>query len=90
MKHVHLLRDSERVDASRSPKSRGIGFVLFEDHEHALRALRKLNNNPFVFSKDKRPIVEFALEDKRQQAKRTAKVERRKKQGAELQPRKPK
>ena len=33
-------------------------------HEHALQALRKLNNNPKIFTDAHRPIVEFAIEDK--------------------------
>lgn len=43
--------------------SKGFGFVAFSKHEHALGALRKLNNNPSVFSRDKRPIVEFSIEN---------------------------
>lgn len=44
--------------------SKGFAFVEFEKHEHALKALRKLNNNPDVFTDVKRPIVELAIEDK--------------------------
>lgn len=44
--------------------SKGFAFVEFERHEHALKALRKLNNNPDVFTDIRRPIVEFAIEDK--------------------------
>lgn len=43
--------------------SKGFGFVAFSKHEHALAALRCLNNNPAVFSRDKRPIVEFSIEN---------------------------
>jgi len=46
-------------------KSKGFGFVEFKKHEHALLALRDLNNNPQYFGEKRRPIVEFALEDKR-------------------------
>ncbi|XP_029910201.1 RNA-binding protein 28 isoform X2 [Myripristis murdjan] len=46
-------------------QSLGYGFVQFRDHEHALSALRHLNNNPDVFGPHKRPIVEFSLEDGR-------------------------
>ncbi len=31
------------------PKSRGRGFIEFTEHEHALCALRQLNNNPTTF-----------------------------------------
>lgn len=43
--------------------SKGFGFVAFSKHEHALAALRRLNNNPSAFSRDKRPIVEFSIEN---------------------------
>lgn len=43
--------------------SKGFGFVAFSKHEHAILALEKLNNNPTVFSRDKRPIVEFSIEN---------------------------
>ncbi|XP_053741219.1 RNA-binding protein 28 [Synchiropus splendidus] len=45
--------------------SLGYGFVQFQEHEDALAALRYLNNNPDIFSEQKRPIVEFSLEDLR-------------------------
>ena len=44
--------------------NKGFAFVEFEKHEHALKSLRKLNNNPHVFMDTRRPIVEFAVEDK--------------------------
>lgn len=43
--------------------SKGFGFVAFSKHEHALAALRCLNNNPSIFSRDRRPIVEFSIEN---------------------------
>uniref|UniRef100_A0A3Q0T752 RNA binding motif protein 28 n=1 Tax=Amphilophus citrinellus TaxID=61819 RepID=A0A3Q0T752_AMPCI len=46
-------------------QSLGYGFVQFQDHEHALSTLRYLNNNPYIFGSQKRPIVEFSLEDSR-------------------------
>ncbi|XP_061891218.1 RNA-binding protein 28 [Entelurus aequoreus] len=46
-------------------QSLGYGFVQFQEHEHALTALRYLNNNPDIFGAHKRPIVEFSLEDSR-------------------------
>ncbi len=33
------------------PQSKGIGFVEFSEHEHAIVALRQMNNNPQVFSR---------------------------------------
>ena len=55
-------------------KHKGIGFVEFNTHEEAMTALRAMNNNPEVFSKQKRPIVEFAVED----ARAVKKLEKRK------------
>jgi nucleolar protein 4 len=46
-------------------ESRGFGFLEFKEHEKALEVLRALNNNPRYFSKAKRLIVEFAVEDVR-------------------------
>ncbi|KAM7003429.1 LOW QUALITY PROTEIN: RNA-binding protein 28 [Tautogolabrus adspersus] len=46
-------------------QSLGYGFVQFQEHEHALSTLRYLNNNPDIFGPNKRPIVEFSLEDSR-------------------------
>ncbi|CAB1313751.1 unnamed protein product [Coregonus sp. 'balchen'] len=44
-------------------RSLGYGFVQFQDHEHALKTLRYLNNNPDIYGNTKRPIAEFSLED---------------------------
>jgi nucleolar protein 4 len=56
-------RDKERKGEDGNLRSKGMGFVEFTEHAHAIAALRELNNNPSVFSKDRRPIVEFAIED---------------------------
>jgi nucleolar protein 4 len=71
--HARLLFDNTRPDANGKPRSRGIGFVEFDAHDHALAALRTLNNNPTIFTAAKRPIVEFAVED----ARAVKKLERR-------------
>ena len=47
--HAKLLYDATRPDADGKPRSRGLGFVEFEEHEHALTALRALNNHPDAF-----------------------------------------
>jgi nucleolar protein 4 len=52
-----------RLANGKFTTSKGFGFVQFADHVHALQALRKLNNNPDVFSNAKRPIVEFSIEN---------------------------
>ena len=50
VKQVKILRDSEKLgQADGLPRSRGLGFVEFLDHEHAICALRQLNNNPAPF-----------------------------------------
>ena len=71
--HAKLLFDPTRPDENGKPRSRGIGFVEFAEHEHALAALRALNNNPATFTPQRRPIVEFAVED----ARAVRKLERR-------------
>jgi len=60
-----LVRDSERRNVDNSRRSRGFGFIAFNDHQAALKVLEFLNNNPKVFGGTRRPIVEFAIEDKR-------------------------
>eukprot|EP00250_Pteridium_aquilinum_P011016 c19783_g1_i1 orf=133-3339(+) len=58
IKQVKILRDEAKGD-----KSRGVAFVEFTEHQHALVALRVLNNNPETFGSDRRPIVGFAIEN---------------------------
>lgn len=45
---VKILRETGKVGDSDS-KSKGLAFVEFTEHEHALCALRQLNNNPIPF-----------------------------------------
>ncbi|XP_076059440.1 RNA-binding protein 28-like [Oratosquilla oratoria] len=61
---AHVMRDMKNLDKNGIAISRGYGFVGFTEHEHALKALRTINNNPNVFSNEKRPIVEFSLENR--------------------------
>ncbi|CAH8582398.1 unnamed protein product [Schistosoma intercalatum] len=47
-------------------RSLGYGFVAFTNHENALSVLYGLNNNPNAFPpSNRRPIVEFSLENMR-------------------------
>lgn len=46
---VKVLRDNTRLTKEGDPTSKGIAFAEFTDHEHALCALRQLNNNPGPF-----------------------------------------
>jgi RNA recognition motif-containing protein len=65
IKTVNIVRDAERRTDANERRSRGFGFMAFEDHRSATTALELLNDNPSVFGGGKRPIVEFAIEDKR-------------------------
>uniref|UniRef100_A0A673LK48 RRM domain-containing protein n=1 Tax=Sinocyclocheilus rhinocerous TaxID=307959 RepID=A0A673LK48_9TELE len=60
-----VMYDKKPIRGQVIGKSLGYGFVAFKEHEHALQALRHLNNNPDIFGPQKRPIVEFSLEDGR-------------------------
>jgi hypothetical protein len=33
------------------------------EHDHAVACLRQLNNNPAAFTNERRPIIEFAIEN---------------------------
>ena len=46
---VKVLRDPTKKDGKGSPQGKGIAFAEFSDPEHALCALRQLNNNPAPF-----------------------------------------
>lgn len=62
---VKLVRDMERKTESKERRSKGFGFMAFKDHRSAMASLEFLNDNPDIFGGGKRPIVEFAIEDKR-------------------------
>lgn len=55
IRQAKILLDEERTGPDGAPRSKGIGFVEFGEHEHALCALRQLNNNPTAFTKVRRP-----------------------------------
>jgi len=60
-----LVRDGDRRTSENERRSKGFGFIAFKDHKSAMRTLEYLNNNPKIFGGNRRPIVEFAIEDKR-------------------------
>lgn len=64
IKEARVMRDLKNVDATGKGKSKEYGFVAFTTHEDALKALRSINNNPNIFSKSKRPIVGFSIENR--------------------------
>ena len=63
MQKLLIIRSKDRLDSSGRGRSMGYGFVEFANHKDALAALRATNNNPAIFGADRRPIVEFALEN---------------------------
>jgi nucleolar protein 4 len=63
IQQIKILSDSKKGKAVSKNHSRGVAFVEFTEHEHALVALRVLNNNPETFGPEHRPIVEFALDN---------------------------
>lgn len=60
-----VMRENIPSPAHPKGKPKGFGFISFKKHDDALNALRKLNNNPDIFSANHRPIVSFSIEDKK-------------------------
>lgn len=50
---ARIMRDLKKLDEGNIHPSKGFGFVTFTKHEDALLALRNINNNPDIFTKDK-------------------------------------
>ncbi|GAB2247632.1 hypothetical protein Droror1_Dr00007514 [Drosera rotundifolia] len=69
VRQAKILKDEKKAKVKegnvklKNHHSRGVGFVEFEEHQHALVALRVLNNNPETFGSEHRPIVEFAIDN---------------------------
>merc|ERR1712156_528663 len=59
LKELKIMKDL------KTGKSKGFAFVTFADHEMAISTLRKMNNNPEVFTNDQRPIIEFSIENRK-------------------------
>ncbi|XP_072386107.1 RNA-binding protein 28 [Diabrotica undecimpunctata] len=64
IREARIMRDMKNIDSNGLGKSKEYGFVTFSKHENALMALRNLNNNPEIFSTNKRPIITFSIENK--------------------------
>ncbi|XP_046394717.1 RNA-binding protein 28 [Ischnura elegans] len=64
IKEARIMRNLKVVDADGVGQSKGYGFVSFTKHEHALQALRNINNNPDIFTSEQRPIVAFSIENR--------------------------
>ncbi|XP_055333954.1 RNA-binding protein 28-like [Paramacrobiotus metropolitanus] len=78
IKKCRIMRDMQNLDGEGNGKSRGFGFVEFGAPEDALKALQAVNNNPDIFSNEKRPIVEFSIENKAALLKQEKRLERSK------------
>lgn len=74
---VKILRE-QSSEEGKLGSSKGIAFVEFSQHAHSLCALRELNNNPTIWGKDHRPIVEFAIDNVQALKIRAAKLEKQK------------
>ncbi|KAK6590747.1 hypothetical protein RS030_132089 [Cryptosporidium xiaoi] len=61
VKKVRIIRKN----SNKTSKSMGYGFVYTNSFFLSKAILNTLNNNPSVFTPEKRPIVEFAIDDKR-------------------------
>ncbi|XP_038049197.1 RNA-binding protein 28-like [Patiria miniata] len=59
-----VMVDMKSPNAEGRGKSLGFAFAEFTKHEHALAALRKMNNSTEFFGGSKRPIVGFSLENR--------------------------
>lgn len=60
---IKIARNKERKDTSGQSRSLGYGFIELNTHEGALKLLRATNNNPDIFGPERRPIVEFSVEN---------------------------
>lgn len=65
MKDAKIMRSKDRKDESGAFRSMGFGFVDVSCHENALKLLRAVNNNPDIFGENRRPIVEFSVENQK-------------------------
>lgn len=45
-----MKNDKKKGETGTNKHSRGVAFVDFKEHEHAIVALRVLNNNPGTLS----------------------------------------
>ncbi|KAK9942660.1 hypothetical protein M0R45_008313 [Rubus argutus] len=63
IRQIKCLKDVKKGKIVAKNHSRGVAFIEFTEHQHALVALRVLNNNPETFGPEHRPIVEFAIDN---------------------------
>ncbi|CAI9103761.1 OLC1v1002305C1 [Oldenlandia corymbosa var. corymbosa] len=82
IRQVIILKDPKKGNSAGKNDSRGVAFVEFSEHQHALVALRVLNNNPETFGPEHRPIVEFAVDNMLKLRNRKDMLLARKQQGS--------
>ncbi|KFK32898.1 hypothetical protein AALP_AA6G302400 [Arabis alpina] len=63
IRQIKFLQNEKKGQVDTKNYSRGVAFVEFTEHEHALVALRVLNNNPVTFGPQHRPVIEFAIDN---------------------------
>ena len=83
-----VLREKGVGVGAEKQQSKGFGFVSFSQHEDALLALRNVNNNPNIFSNDRRPIVEFSIENRKALLARQKRLEKSKEKNPNFQAKK--
>ncbi|XP_044490540.1 RNA-binding protein 28 isoform X2 [Mangifera indica] len=74
IQQLKFLKNMKKGMVDTKNYSRGVAFVEFTEHQHALVALRVLNNNPETFGPEHRPIVEFAVDNVQTLKLRKAKI----------------
>ncbi|TYI37725.1 hypothetical protein ES332_A03G233500v1 [Gossypium tomentosum] len=75
IRQIKFLKTVKKGKVVIKNQSRGVAFDQFSEHQHALGALRVLNNNPETFGPEHRPIVEFAVDNVQTLILRKAKLQ---------------
>lgn len=83
IRQIKFLQNLKKGKVDTKHYSRGVAFVEFTEHQHALVALRVLNNNPKTFGPTHRPIVEFAVDNVQMLKQRNAKMQAQQQQNDE-------
>ena len=63
IKDMKIMRSKDRRDTTGTFRSLGYGFIEVDTHDNALKLLRATNNNPNIFGENRRPFVEFSVEN---------------------------
>ncbi|KAG8524538.1 RNA-binding protein 28 [Galemys pyrenaicus] len=78
IKECRVMRDLKGVYGKNKGQSLGYAFAEFQEHEHALRALRHINNNPEVFGPQKQKVKSKSAAGEPQQAQELGKDKQKK------------